>query len=89
MTPTTCASHEPLLEKLSELTEELAAQRRDQGWLIRIGYGLFLIGLAVLTVALVTIFEAGSLKATVERNAHDIAHIEQRLDQAPEVPHAP
>lgn len=58
---TPCISHEPLMAKLSELTAEIIEQRRDQGWLIR-------IGLAVIIVALAAIFQAGEIKATVERN---------------------
>jgi|LGVF01.1.fsa_nt_gb hypothetical protein len=49
------------MAKLSELTAEIIEQRRDQGWLIR-------IGLAVIIVALAAIFQAGEIKATVERN---------------------
>ena len=83
-----CNAHEPLLEKLSELTEQIIEQRRDQGWLIRIGYGLFMLGLALMTLALAAIFQAGSLKAVVERNAQDIARVEQNLHKV-EVEHAP
>lgn len=62
-----CPSHEALT--------------RDITWLIKIGYGVFMIGLAVIVLGITTIFYAGGLSSQLEATVSHMAKMDDRLTQ--------
>jgi hypothetical protein len=52
---------------------------KDIKWLIRIGYGVFLVGCAVMVLGISAIFFAGGLVKSVEIHGLNIEKLEKRL----------
>ena len=62
-----------------ELCPHHEAMQKDIRWLIKIGFGVFSVGLAVVVVGLYSIFYAGGLTERVSAIDKRVERIEQRV----------
>ena len=74
-----CAEHKEMLHAVHALADSLRDYSSDQRWIMRIGYAVVAIGFSCLALAIMAVFQAGTLSADVAHNKGDIVDLKNRV----------
>jgi hypothetical protein len=76
-----CGAHPEFVKATSQLMESVTVLSSNVHWIVNIGKGVFAVGLALIVVIIMGIYNAGALSDRVDVLKERIASMETQLHQ--------